>query len=458
MASTKRVFTEISGLPADLSKRTADQNVGISQLNKRCMDCYGHVEFSLDTPQIANEKSPLLPQLLLPPSNDSSTTSIYNRKLLGPKKIESPNLFRDFVDIVKPIDPKQAGRRSKYDPKTIARDVLAAAGSDPDVPGLNAHLRIIQSQFTYVDNNSDLSTFRWDLVDPGSNFVEVPPTMERPKNRAKPSRGGLAPKGIMRGNSLFDSESDKSGNHRPARPSGLRHASTPASDSPGPSALSVQIPSPFPIQQPIFPGPDSEGGSSTPRRGRPPKSLTTPSVDTPALPKKRGRPFKISQDDTQSDDPTPKRRGRPFSKPLQEDAPSTDAPKKRGRPFKVPQSIADLQVPVAEPKFNVFRCEWSGCLAELINLDILRIHVLKVHGKKSASGFYTCLWGKCATKHEATDEEIQAKEMVSCKTEFKTKKEWKDHIEEAHMVPQAWFMGDGPKASSLGMQTISLCP
>ena len=70
-------------------------------------------------------------------------------------------------DIVQPLKKRRdALRRSKYDPDTIARDVLLATGGHPNMDPLNGHLDILRKRFQAVNNNSNMSTFRWDLVDP----------------------------------------------------------------------------------------------------------------------------------------------------------------------------------------------------------------------------------------------------------------------------------------------------
>ena len=70
-------------------------------------------------------------------------------------------------DIVEPMNKRRdALRRSMYNPKTIARDILLGIGRHPTMPPLNAHLEVLRERFKAVDNESDLSTFRWDLVDP----------------------------------------------------------------------------------------------------------------------------------------------------------------------------------------------------------------------------------------------------------------------------------------------------
>lgn len=71
--------------------------------------------------------------------------------------------------IIRPIDKKKdVLRRSTYNPRTIAKDILVAAGRHPTIAPLNNHLDILRKKFAYISNNSDLSTFRWDLVDPSN--------------------------------------------------------------------------------------------------------------------------------------------------------------------------------------------------------------------------------------------------------------------------------------------------
>ena len=70
-------------------------------------------------------------------------------------------------DIIEPVNKRRdALRRSTYNPKTIARDVLLGIGRHPTMAPLNSHLDVLKDRFKAVDYESDLSTFRWDLVDP----------------------------------------------------------------------------------------------------------------------------------------------------------------------------------------------------------------------------------------------------------------------------------------------------
>jgi hypothetical protein len=79
-----------------------------------------------------------------------------------------PNPYKDFEDIIKPINRSVALRKSRYNLKTVARDMLIATSRHPYQRGLNAHLEPLKARFRTVDGSSDLSTFRWCIVDPGS--------------------------------------------------------------------------------------------------------------------------------------------------------------------------------------------------------------------------------------------------------------------------------------------------
>lgn len=82
-------------------------------------------------------------------------------------KYSSRDALLQSYDIIEPMNKRRdALRRSTYNPKTIARDVLLGIGKHPTMTPLNAHLDVLKDRFKAVDLESDLSTFRWDLVDP----------------------------------------------------------------------------------------------------------------------------------------------------------------------------------------------------------------------------------------------------------------------------------------------------
>ncbi|TAQ87960.1 hypothetical protein B7494_g3729 [Chlorociboria aeruginascens] len=190
--------------------------------------------------------------------------------------------------------------------------------------------------------------------------------------------------------------------------------------------------------------------SATEESSKPIESIETPVKDGAETPvgKKRGRPFKNSEPAPGKEGP-PKKRGRPAKQPGAAVVVNSE-PKKRGRPFKHPEA-AD-EVPVPEPKFNTFICEWKGCPAELHNLETLRSHIFSVHGRKQLSGVFPCLWANCSLMDEVMDEDTLSPKVVDKRFEFKTKDEFQRHINRAHLVSFAWHMGDGPRGTSLGTQ------
>ena len=91
-------------------------------------------------------------------------------------------------DIVRPIHKRQdVLRRSKYDPETICRDVLLAIGKHPVMDPLNAHLDILRENFKFVGRESNMSTFRWDLVDPEQEPERRPEEPPQQEVRPQPS-------------------------------------------------------------------------------------------------------------------------------------------------------------------------------------------------------------------------------------------------------------------------------
>ena len=105
-----------------------------------------------------------------PPSNAYADISQFKYQPLLP---QSQNEHLRTADVVKPMRRENALRRSLYNAKTLARDILISAGRHPTEKPLNAHLEILQKNFQKVDTTSDLSTFRWDLVDPGGQRLEA---------------------------------------------------------------------------------------------------------------------------------------------------------------------------------------------------------------------------------------------------------------------------------------------
>ncbi|ETR99099.1 hypothetical protein M419DRAFT_47773, partial [Trichoderma reesei RUT C-30] len=125
------------------------------------------------------------------------------------------------------------------------------------------------------------------------------------------------------------------------------------------------------------------------------------------------------------------RPGRP-AKPKPINTPFGHA-KRRGRPPKAPSPLPWQVYRSLQTSFVAFLCEWRGCRAELHNLDTLRRHIHVVHCRKEAPPF-VCRWGACA-------------QMPASECAFPNEPCLKEHVEEAHLVPFSWHVGDGPRNS-----------
>ena len=114
-----------------------------------------------DQPKYATESKAIAPAAVMKGNVDLSRFKATD-KGSSPKR----EALR-MAAVVKPLNEKYALRRSKYDIKTIARDILISKGIHPAEKPLNWHLKPLLQNFSQVTQTSDLSTFKWHLVDPG---------------------------------------------------------------------------------------------------------------------------------------------------------------------------------------------------------------------------------------------------------------------------------------------------
>jgi hypothetical protein len=461
MAARKRTFAEIIDLttdtvPASVEDHplTASKIRRVGDTNFQSAEGYGGAQApaapSALKPHLEATTTPT-PKLPSPhhptPSTDTDVTPVINP-------------FRDFKDIVKPIDRSVALRKSRYDPKTIARNILIATARHPFQRGLNAHLEQLQDRFTGIDDTADLSTFRWDIIDPGgpaagsANLSPPPEKMEdksatgadgSPLNKLglkdvklpigrgplRPTRGDSSLRG-RRGSTLNQTQT-----RTPAQPSGLRYSSTVESNFAVviESAARSTLPNPPNISSDTF-----DSSSAAPRRpGRPPKKLSPPSELVTPSSKRIGRPPKtLSSGVDTLGNSAGRKVGRPRTHPQSESKP-------RGRPRK------SVDPKLVSPKFIPFLCEWKDCKAELHNLETLRKHIYTVHNKKQMSGAIVCQWAKCGLSREVRDKRTLQSKAIHENHDFADIQAFKDHVEKAHLIPFAWHMGDGPRGSTLGI-------
>ncbi|KAF7854622.1 hypothetical protein EAF04_010430 [Stromatinia cepivora] len=192
-----------------------------------------------------------------------------------------------------------------------------------------------------------------------------------------------------------------------------------------------------------------------PRRGRPPKNLSGTSShksQKSTIPKRRGRPpkdYTALASSTNSDPLTAKGQKSAHSKKPNSQS-DDNPPKRRGRPPKQPSP--EVEIPLPNPHFQVYGCEWDKCPAKLHNLDTLRMHLFKVHGKRE-NEMFNCLWKGCTKVQTPNDGSMSSSESrITTKYNFENEDDWKRHVEKKHVIRFAWHMGDGPRNSLDGPQ------
>ncbi|KAL1303848.1 hypothetical protein AAFC00_000304 [Neodothiora populina] len=378
--------------------------------------------------------------------------------------------------LVQGIQRDKVARKSHYDPRTICRDILLATGRHPEMRALNQHLfdmhDFLKKHSSNVEGDKyDLATIRWDLIDPGEPIIEAmeekaaseaatdaddEEEMRREDTRSRlepvidtthhrkpfakrridpPRRSSITHTSEERaGGERLDhvdaGQASTSANHATTTSSlsavAVRARSPDAKDIPYPpisaftpankdKAMSI-TPSSTPIGYAAFQQQRQqfdENGNPIKRRGRPvgwrkslhSKAATGPVSDAQPAPIAAAEPKR--HDVSVVPDRPAARRGRP--------------PKQQTRP------AVNLE---PEAQFNVYRCGWRGCQAELHNVDTLRRHVIKLHATKTSSDAFECRWQNCSGGEMQT---------------FETLAGWLEHVEMQHLQKLARQLGDGPR-------------
>lgn len=118
-----------------------------------------------------------------------------------------------------------------------------------------------------------------------------------------------------------------------------------------------------------------------------------------------------------------------------EPPPSPDVPSKTASP--TPRQIYDRM----QPKFIQYPCDWSGCKANLKNLETLQKHIRIVHTEE-ARDTLCCRWGNCGTAPPIT---------------YKSPEDLDKHFETSHLKPLRWLLGDGPKSHEVVAKVSGTC-
>lgn len=390
-------------------------------------------------------------------SNPSHQGNFYATSL--PTMVQADDRMKN-MEVVEPLNRKYALRRSTYEVKSIARDVLLATGKHPEMRPLNGHLDILRESFKKVDTTADLSTLRWDLIDPG----DPPPE-------------ALKPAVVELEDEDADDEEDDAPKEEP-RPRQLPPVSKPTAptpDRPAGGLLHTSSSSRTPHQLP-------SSASVSKKRGRPSKLGAAGAVGARATPSSRDRDrdpasstftgtpnnqltpmsgyaaFRTQQlgpDGT----PLPKKKGRPVGwrksvhskEALAQTGGLTPQPASASRPKSGPRtaqtpngvvvvnsrspSVASVRRGPAS--FSVYKCQWENCAAELHNLQTLRKHVSKFHHSKNAHNKWPCFWDQCQENERTMDP------RTGKPNGFSTEEDFIDHMDFAHIGPNAWKLGDG---------------
>jgi hypothetical protein len=364
--------------------------------------------------------------------------------------------FRHMT-VADPLDKKNALRRNTYSPATIARDVLLACGRHPSERQLNQHLDVLRASLP-VGYDSDLSTIRWDIIDPGK-----PPS-------------GYFKDSVQ---ALTEDADDEDDSEEEARPRAQWNA---IGGEGGASARVQALPEAInPFKQKkrgrpkrhSLPNDLNDTAPVTPKRS-PSAANMSASAPRPSAGSVGYSAFKTATDLGPDGQPLPKKRGRPvgWRKAIHGSAAAWSKPNANGhtgardkhQPSQ-PSSLRHVNTGTQEairidsrspsvanrvPRYQSYKCKWQDCTAELHNLETLKKHVLKVHRKETPRNTLECLWDDCGK--EVTDFDPNTNIRIEKHTphSFDLESNWRGHIQQNHFDPLSWELGDGPASGLSG--------
>jgi hypothetical protein len=376
----------------------------------------------------------------------------------APAPQSAPSALR-HTDLVQPLDKHKALRRNTYNIKTIARDVLLACGRHPDERQLNAHLDLLRTNLPQINSDADLSTIRWDLIDPG-----------------EPPRGYF--KFGVQGAEAEDAD-DESTDDEDA---GARtHGPAQAIGGEGAAEARVEASNPFKPK----------------RRGRPPRHsypFNSTAVETPRSESLDSHPsdmsasaprpsaasvgysaFRAATEYGPDGNPLPKKKGRPVgwrkaihgspTAPARVAANGHTGPVVNRSVPSQPSTLRNVKTGIDEPimihsrspsiankvpQYQSFRCKWQNCKAELHNFETLKRHVHKIHRKETLGGILKCLWGDCGREVTSVEQKTNISVEKQKPFTFSEDNKWREHLDNKHFSPMLWELGDGPASGLSG--------
>ncbi|KAF2793054.1 hypothetical protein K505DRAFT_245279 [Melanomma pulvis-pyrius CBS 109.77] len=357
-----------------------------------------------------DERKPLSNNFPVPASSAQAALVGAHPPQYAPRTLRYPNL-------VQPLDRKKALRRNTYNIKTIARDVLLACGRHPDERQLNAHLDILRTNLPQITSDADLSTIRWDLIDPG-----------------EPPRGYFQ-YGVQ-GADVDDADDESTDNE-----DGGARARAQAIGSEGAIDTRVQA------------LPEATNPFKVKRRGRPPRhsafrAATQYGPDGNPLPKKKGRPVgwrkSVHGSPMAQSRPGVNGHSGPIANRFVPSHPSTLRTVRTGDGEPILLSSRSPSIANNVLRYEAFKCRWGNCKAELHNMETLKKHVLKIHRKETPRGTLECLWGDCGKEVTSVDQVTNLRMERHVPFTFTKETEWHEHLDDKHFNPIMWEQGDGP--------------
>jgi len=442
-AARKRNLSDL----VDLTQLSDEEELGPppKRLNTDSMYTYGSPEPDLQDPMHVDQEPASLnfpiahaPAPAHPPQ--APTT----------QPIQPPSELR-YISYVEPLDRKKALRRNNYNPATIARDVLLACGRHPSERNLNHHLDGLRSTLPQITFDADLSTIRWDLIDPGN----PPPGYFKNSVQA-----------LTEDADDEDDSEDEKGAQLPRAPANAIGSQR------GAQARAQALPEAInPFKQnrrgrPRHSFPDV-AGPTTPRRpvDSAPMSSSAPRPSTGAAAGVGYQAFRSATEYGPDGKPLPKKKGRPvgWRKAIHGSAAAQSrtsangsiGPLDRHQPPQ-PSSLRnepvriDSRSPSVVAQYPVYKCKWQKCKATLHNLETLQKHVFKVHRKETPRNTLECLWGDCGREVTNFDPMTNMRLERHRPHSFDLESDWRGHIQREHFVDLSWKLGDGPAGGLSG--------
>jgi hypothetical protein len=377
-----------------------------------------------------------------------------------PEPISQPSPFFDREvrnkNVVEYLDKKKALRRNNYNPATIARDVLLACGRHPSERQLNQHLDVMRSTLPLIGFDSDLSTIKWDVLDPGrpppgyfkesmQAFTEDANDEDDSEDEERDSRpraqsnaiggeGGAKVQALPEAINPFKPK--KRG--RPPRHS-LPNDLVPVTPKRSPSTANMSASAPRP------------SGASVGYQAF--RSATEYGPDGQPLPKKRGRPVGWRKAIHGSAQAQARPQGNGHTGPVNKHQPSQPSSLRNAKTGENEPIRIDSRSPsVANrvPRFHYYKCKWQNCTAELHNLETLKKHVFKVHRKGALHEPLECLWNDCGKEVTNFDPNTNIRIEKHTPHPFDLESDWRGHIQQHHFDPLSWELGDGPASGLSG--------